>query len=304
MKVTVATVGVCSLDIIMQLDEVPIFGEKYRAREAAIVGGGGAATAAVAACRLGGAAKLLARLGCDPFASLILNELAAEGVDTAHVSREASLRSSFSSVLVDAQGERQVVNYRDPAMDAATPAASPAASLIASLDLGEYDIALADTRWPEGAAALFRDARGAGKLCVLDGEAPVRHANEALELATHIVFSAAGLRDLTGVDALDAGLLRAGEEFGGFVAVTCGAGGVLWLDANQVSRVPGFVVSAVDTLGAGDVWHGAFALALGECMPSSEAMRFANAAAALKCTRLGGRAGAPNRCEVERLLGG
>jgi len=67
---------------------------------------------------------------------------------------------------------------------------------------------------------------------------------------------------------------------------------------------PAFAVRAVDTLGAGDVFHGAFALAIGEGMPERRAVRFANAAAALKCTRFGGgRGGAPSRAEVERFLG-
>jgi sulfofructose kinase len=65
---------------------------------------------------------------------------------------------------------------------------------------------------------------------------------------------------------------------------------------------PAFPITAVDTLAAGDVWHGAFALGLAEGMPEREAVRFASATSALKCTRFGGRAGAPRRAEVERFL--
>ena len=61
-------------------------------------------------------------------------------------------------------------------------------------------------------------------------------------------------------------------------------------------------MTAVDTLGAGDVWHGAFALRLAEGADELTAIRFASAAAALKCTRPGGRMGAPSRAEVAAFL--
>jgi sulfofructose kinase len=69
-----------------------------------------------------------------------------------------------------------------------------------------------------------------------------------------------------------------------------------------VNNIPAYPVTAVDTLGAGDVWHGAFALRLGEGADECDAMVFANAAAALKCTRFGGRSGAPGREETESLI--
>jgi sulfofructose kinase len=66
--------------------------------------------------------------------------------------------------------------------------------------------------------------------------------------------------------------------------------------------MPAPAITAVDTLAAGDVWHGAFAVALGEGQDIEAGARFANAAAAIKCTRIGGRQGAPSRAEVEALL--
>jgi sulfofructose kinase len=86
------------------------------------------------------------------------------------------------------------------------------------------------------------------------------------------------------------------------VGVTLGAAGFLWLEGQKERRVVAPRIVAVDTLAAGDVWHGAFTLALGEGSPIVDAARFANAAAALKCTRPGGRTGAPSRVDVLRLL--
>ncbi len=92
------------------------------------------------------------------------------------------------------------------------------------------------------------------------------------------------------------------DETSALVGVTLGPGGFLWRDGDQERRQPAPAISVVDTLAAGDVWHGAFALALGEGRDVAAAARFANAAAALKCTRFGGRQGAPSRAEVEALL--
>ncbi len=77
---------------------------------------------------------------------------------------------------------------------------------------------------------------------------------------------------------------------------------MLWRDGTALRRSPAFPVKAVDTLGAGDVFHGAFALALAEGRDAPAAMRFGSAAAALKCSRLGGSTGAPTRAEVEAFM--
>jgi sulfofructose kinase len=84
--------------------------------------------------------------------------------------------------------------------------------------------------------------------------------------------------------------------------VTVGESGVLFLEEGRVAAVPAFAVDAVDTLAAGDAWHGAFALALAEGRDERAAIRFASAAAAIKCTRFGGRAGLPSRAEVDAFL--
>ena len=88
----------------------------------------------------------------------------------------------------------------------------------------------------------------------------------------------------------------------GIVAVTRGAAGVDWLVEGVLHHQAAFQVEAIDTLGAGDVFHGALAVALSDAMALPDAMRFAAAAAALKCTRFGGRRGAPTYAEVQALL--
>ncbi len=294
MIANVFVVGVAVVDIVMNLDEMPRLPEKYRARGAAIVGGGCGGNAAVAVNRLGGKARLAARLGDDPIAEMIIGQLRAEGVDCEMARKFTGARSSFSSIFIDAAGERQIVNYRDETLP------GEADWLLA--DAPDFDAALADNRWSEGARAVMQMARRSGKPGVLDAEAPVLDSEAAMRAASHVVFSAQGLREFAGNDDLRAGLKQAENQLGDFVGVTDGPQGIWWRVNAIEDHMPSFAVPVVDTLGAGDVWHGAFALALGEQLAIPEAVRFSNAAAALKCTKSGGRDGIPTRDKIETFL--
>jgi sulfofructose kinase len=287
--------GVAVMDFVLSLDNFPANAQKYRARDAMVVGGGCAANAAVAVSRLGGHALFAARLGEDPIGDMIVSGLQDDGVDCALVKQFPGRRSSFSSVIVDAAGERQIVNFRDEDL---------------SFDAGwlreqiphDFNAALGDTRWPQGAAALMVAAKVLSRPGVIDAEAPFDKCDAAMQSASHIAFSSQGLREFTGILNLEDGLRKAGETFASFVCVTNGAENVLYLDRGEIRSIPSFDVGVVDTLGAGDAWHGAFTLALGEGKKEQEAIRFANAAAAIKCTRFGGRAGIPDRATVEKFL--
>lgn len=290
----ILTAGVAVVDIVMNLDVMPSKPEKYRANNAAIVGGGCGGNAAVAIARLGGRCDLAARLGDDPIADMIVNGLKAENVNCQLVKRFPGARSSFSSIFIDAEGERQIVNYRDPDL--------PRGSNWLLDEVPDFDAALADNRWTEGAFALMQLANDQGKPGVVDAEAPIADSEPAMRIASHVVFAAQGLREYTRTDDLRTGLAIAEERLGGFVGVTDGPDGIWWREFGVESHLPAFAVNVVDTLGAGDVWHGAFTLALGEKMPTEKAIRFSNAVAALKCTKPGGREGSPNREETETFL--
>ena len=107
---------------------------------------------------------------------------------------------------------------------------------------------------------------------------------------------------MTGTDDPAEGLARAAGMTDAWLAVTAGEKGCYWRGDTSLCHMPAFQVTVRDTLGAGDVFHGALALALAEGQAAAAALRFASAAAALKCTRLGGRAGIPTRSEVDTLL--
>ncbi|PRY24266.1 sulfofructose kinase [Aliiruegeria haliotis] len=287
----VLVLGMAVVDFVMSMQSLPTEATKYRADKARIVGGGVAANAACAIARLGGAATLGARLGDDPLGDLILADLQKDGVDTTLVHRTPDGRSSFSSVYVDAAGERQIMNFRGEGLTETTGWISEAPRSRA---------VLVDTRWTEGAAAALDLARDWDVPGIVDGEAPLDPV--LMEKATHLAFSRQGLRSVTGTGAIDAGLEMLARRYGNWICVTDGANGVFYTTPNGIAHIPAFRVEVVDTLGAGDVWHGAFALSLAEGAGEPDAVRFANAAAALKCMTFGGRAGTPDRSAVQTIL--
>jgi sulfofructose kinase len=287
-------VGLATQDFIFSVDELPSRPEKTRARAMVAAGGGLAATAAVAVARLGGDAVLATRLGDDFIGDQILSELMRERIDCAFVRRFPGATSSVSAVLVLPDGERLVVNHGDDAIS------DDASWLPAELP---DDIAgvHGDTRWEAGALHLFAAARRKGVPVVLDVEhAPMHGA--LLEAATHAVFSAQAIREYLGERDVAAAVATLAGRHGTFVAATDGAHGTYFAGPGGRGHAPSFPVKAVDTLGAGDTFHGALTLALGEGMNEADALRFASAAAALKCTRFGGRAGIPSRAETEDFL--
>jgi sulfofructose kinase len=286
-------IGHAVQDYVFGLPALPEGGRKFRATTFECVGGGPAATAAVAIARLGGEASLASRLGDDAVAATIIEELEGYGVECSRVKRWRGRRSSLSSVMVDAAGERMIVNYRDPDLP-------EDASWLS--DLSGFDVLLADAKWPAGAAAGFAAARRQRAPAVLDADDPAPDDPALLRGASHIAFSADGLRGLTGERELAAGLAAVRARTDAWLCVTDGARGVLAADESGVSSHGAFEVDAVDTLGAGDVWHGAFALALAEGAIETAAVRFASAAAAIKVSRRGGRAGAPSRADVNAML--
>jgi sulfofructose kinase len=295
MAAVVLCVGHAVQDFVFRVEYLPTTAEKHRATDFASVGGGPAATAAVAIARLGGRARLAARLGADTVADLIEAELTGYGVDCTFVRRFAGRSSSLSSVLIDARGERLIVNYLDAAMPTA-------ADWLPDPRTTGCQAVLADTRWPEGALVALTAARAAGLPAVLDADRPIPADRAVLIAASHVAFSHEALTEFTGESDPLRALERAARGLDAWCCVTAGADGVHVLDAGRHQHLPGHRVPVVDTLGAGDVWHGAFALALAEGRPAIAAARFASAAAALKVQRAGGRAGAPTRVELDAFV--
>ncbi len=287
----IAVGGIC-LTRIYQVEHVAPVPAKVLAHALVEVVDGMALSAAFAFMRLGGQAAIWGRCGDDAGGRAARQSLRQEGLDVSSLRNVAGAASSQAAVIVDAKGERLVVPFHDPTLDA-SPHWLPLQQLAGA------DILLCDVRWPEGAQAAMRAARQLGVPVMLDGEAAAPQTLETLvQLASHAVFSDAGVLALTGAGSVDVALLEVAGRHAGHVGATCGADGYAWVEGGVVRRVSAPKVKVVDTLGAGDVFHGAFALALTEGQSPERAASFACHAASLKCTRLGGRLGCPSRQEV------
>ncbi len=297
-------VGACAWTTIFRVAALPDAqggSAKIIPEEAIQIGDGMSASAACAIVKLGGRAEFWGRVGDDANGRAAVTSLTATGLDCSQVRYVQGVTGSFCTVVIDRQGERIVIPRHDPAMPNDTGWLP--LDRIAS---GEYSAVLTEVRWPEGAAAVLVAARSAGIPAILDAEVGAEGVLEDLAArASHVLYSEVGLAAHVDDGDVRAQLQRAQSKLpNAFVGVTRGAEGFFWLEQSTgcIEHATGISVTAIDTLGAGDVFHGAYALALVENMPVHEAARFACIAASLKCAVFGGRIGAPDRARVARYL--
>jgi sulfofructose kinase len=289
--------GIAAQDIVMRVERFPAPGTKVPATDYIITGGGCAANAALAVARLGGRAAFAGPFGAaaDAASNRIAADLAAEGVDCGGVVRPDGASVTVSLILIDAEGEKAIATRRGAKLDGVTP--KDAVGLLA-----DADALLADNRFPLFVTPLAQAARAHGIPVVIDFDLITTPDDALLKLGNHVVASSEALRATTGCDDLGEGLKQVAAHAPGFVAVTDGPNGVVWLEDGALRDMPAFAVNVVDSLAAGDVFHAGFTLALAEGRDFENALRFASAAAALKCTHFGGADGAPRRAEVEAFL--
>lgn len=286
-------VGAITMDTIFRLDRLPEGPGKVIPLDAVEVAEGMAAAQAASIARLGGDAALWASAGDDGVGDRLVAQISGEGVDTSRVRRVPGGRSGFSSIFMDRTGSTMIVPRYDPDLMAA-PDAAP--------DLAGFAAVMTDVRWPGAAALALEAARASNIPAILDADmASTDILHRLVPLATHVVASESASKLITGEPTPEAAarrLLGSAE----FVAVTAGADGCWWSDAGTIRHSAAPRIEAIDTLAAGDVFHAAFALKLVEGAAMAETIAFASAAAAIKCTRFGGRLGCPIRSEVEAFL--
>ena len=281
----------------MRVEEFPAPGAKVQASEFLITSGGQAGNAAVAVARLGATCSYIGALGDhdDEVANTIAKTFAGEGIDVSRALRVRGARSSVSTIMIDRTGEKMIATRRDTGLSSAM-LDDPAAAVAA------IDAVLLDNRYATLTLPICKAAQKRSIPRVLDLDKPSPADDPLLMGSTHVISSAEAMRESTGLKDYGAALRKFGEVYKGFLAVTNGPEGVYWLDKGEVRHMDAFKIEAVDTLGAGDTFHGAFTVRLVETNDPVESMRFAAAAAALKCLRFGGLMGAPTRAEVDTFL--
>ncbi len=290
-------VGHAALDYVYRIESFPPEPTKVRSLEHLESGGGMAANAAATIARLGGRVELWSRTGADSAGQRIHAFLEADGVDTRFVRTYEGARSSTSAVIVDKDGERLIIGERDHAM-------SMDASWLPLERIAGAAAVLSDFRWVEATRDAFREARARGVPTLLDADLGGGGLlAEFLCLADYAIFSGPALDDFAPEIDQPAQLLSVLATGVRHAGVTRGADGYVWLSQGGTSgHQPGFPVEIVDTTGAGDAFHGAFAWALANDRLAPECARIAAAVAALKCRKLGARPGLPTRAELDEFL--
>ena len=291
-------VGIPVRDLTFRVSGVPARGSKENASHFDEICGGNALNAAIGIVRLGGRASICGPMGDarETSSRFIFEKLAHEGIETKHIIHMPGLVTPISTVMVDPSGERTIVTFRDPEL---WKVHLPSTEML----LEDCAAILTESRCAEFCTDLCAEARRRGIPVVVDVDRAMSLREGLLTASSHLVFSSEPLQETADVTDDGQALKKIAKLTPSFLAGTRGPKGTIWLDEQgNLQETPAFPVHTVDTLGAGDVFHGAFALAITENQDIPSALRFASAAAALKCTRFGGAFAAPQRAEVEELL--
>ncbi|MGI9175761.1 MAG: ribokinase [Rhodothermales bacterium] len=308
----IVVVGSSNTDFAVRVEHLPGPGETVLGGAFHQAAGGKGANQAVAAARAGGEVTFVACVGEDALGDQAIEGFARDGIDTAHVFRTSEVASGVALILVDQQGENSIA-----VASGANAALTPDHLKQAQKAIAEADVLVVQLEIPlETVRAAVEMAARQGTDVVLN-PAPAQPLDE--DLLRHIAVltpneSEAALLtgiEVDGEEALDQvaeALLAKGV---GAVLITLGWRGAYVATPDPASsagqavrqRVPGFKAKAVDTTAAGDVFNGALVVAMAEGRPLVEAVRFANAAAALSVTKQGAQPSAPRRDAIEALLG-
>src|SRR6201989_1096294 len=291
-------IGMPVRDLTFRIEELPERGFKVNASHFDEICGGNALNAAIAIARLGGRASVCGPLdnARETSSRYIFDKLAHEGIDTSHIVHMPNLVTPISNIMIDPSGERTIVTFRDPEL---WKVRLPDADEL----LKDCSAILTENRCAEFCTELCAEAVRRGIPVIVDVDRAMSLREGLLNASSHLVFSSEPLQETADVTDDAQALKKIAKLTPSFLAGTRGPRVTIWLDENQaIQETPAFHVHTVDTLGAGDVFHGAFAVAITEQQELRQSLRFASAAAALKCTRFGGAFAAPQRIEVEELL--
>jgi ribokinase len=300
---TIAVVGSSNVDLVMKVPRLPKVGETVTGGAFAQVFGGKGANQAVGAARAGGDVAFVGCVGDDSYGGQVVGNLKADGIDTSFVFEEKGIASGTALIMVGGEG-RNCIAVAPGANGRLTPghverarqALERAAMIVTQCEIP-----------PAALDHVVELGVRLGKPVLLN-LAPARPVAEAtLARLACLAVNETEAEFLTGqavgTEAQAAAAALALQARGPTtVVVTLGPRGAYVAGEGVRALVPGFAVEAVDTTAAGDVHCGALAVALVEGRPLLEAVRFANAAAALSVTRLGAQPSAPRRAEIEALL--
>ena len=290
--VDVLCVGNASFDLVFGVEAHPAADEKTLANSFFSSGGGPAANAAVAASRLGCKAAFAGYLGNDVFGDLHFAELQKEGVNVDLIVR-CDAPTPLSAILVKPDGKRTVINHG--------AGAKPLPQNSVDFSRCAPKVILFDGHEPALSIALAKTARVLSIPMVLDAGSVHRGTRELVALVDYVVASEKFATDFTGETDVEQAIVKLSQH-ASCVVITLGERGLIWKNSVSEGRLPAFAVKVVDTTGAGDAFHGAFAAGLAAGKGWDELLRYAGAVGALCCTKLGARPGIPTAQQVKAFL--
>ena len=290
MNIDVLCVGHASYDLIFSIDHHPLADEKISASGFVGMGGGPAANAAVTVAKLGFKAAYAGYLGLDIYGEHHYRELLDTGVHSDLIIR-GNFPTPLSTILVKPDGQRALINYKGQTKALAADAIDFSAII--------PKVVLFDGHEPQLALALLASLQDKSTISVLDvgslhdGTLALLHKVDYLVCSEKFAIQYAG--------TIETALQRL-AELAPTVVITLGEKGLIWQRNQEQGALSAFPVACVDSTGAGDAFHGAYAAALCTDMSWLDVLRYASAAGAWCCTKLGARTGIPNHEDIELLF--
>lgn len=296
----IVVVGSYNTDLVVYMPELPQIGETVTGHRFTTGPGGKGSNQAVAAARLGADVTFIGRVGKDNFATLGLNLWQQEGINTQYVIKDDTRATGIASILVEDSGEDMIAivpganhSLTLADIDAAAAAIQSADVLIGQLEVPQDTVEHA-----------LKIARSHGVKTILNPAPARKLPPEYLDLADFITPNEPEFEALAGQvgGATETEAQKLITRPDQMFIVTMGAWGAIWVQPEKHGHIASFEVQAVDTVGGGDAFNAGLAVGIGEGKSVHEAVRFANAVAALAVTKRGAAEAMPSRAEVDAFL--
>jgi sugar/nucleoside kinase (ribokinase family) len=292
----VVGMGLNSVDFLCVVPEFPTLNSKMEMLQFSKQGGGQVATAMVALSRWGAKAKYIGKVGGDELGQFSLRSIRQEGVDVSSVIAEPSATNQFATIIVDrSTGDRTILWNRDDRLmyrEGELRKEEICSGKFLHLDGHDIHAAIQSASWAK--------EEGIPTVVDLDNAEPL--TSELIKKIDFVITSSRFPTLFTGISDREKALVETQRQVPGFLCATLGHEGAIALVDREILYVKGFEVDAVDTTGAGDVFHAGFIYGLLQNWEVREILRFANGVAALKCGELGGRKGIPTLEEIHKFL--
>jgi sulfofructose kinase len=292
----VVGMGLNSVDFLNVVPQYPAQNSKTKILRFSKQGGGQVATALVALSRWGLKAKYIGKIGGDESGRFSLDSIRNEGVDVSSVTVEPDAPNQFATIIVDGlSGERTILWDRDERLmyrEGELHKEEVCSGKLLHLDGHDLPAALRCARW----------AKEEGIPTVIDLDKVEPGTSELIEEVDFIITSSRFPQLFTGISDPGKALAEIQKQVSGFLCATWGENGAIALVDGKILYAGGFKIKAVDTTGAGDIFHAGFIYGLLQNWEVAEILKFANAVAALKCRDLGGRQGIPTLEEARTFL--